>query len=53
MIPFLQHFLKTVEAEPDRAAVVDRDGTRVTTYRELCSCALRVNAWIRAHGLGR
>lgn len=53
MIPFLQNFLKTVEAEPDRAAVVDRDGTRVTTYRELCSCALRVNAWIRAHGLGR
>ena len=53
MIPFLQNFLKTVKAEPDRTAVVDRDGKRTTTYRELCSCALRVNAWIRAHGLGR
>ena len=53
MIPFLQNFLKTAEAEPDRTAVVDRDGKRVTSYRERCSCALRVNAWIRAHGLGR
>ena len=53
MIPFLRNFLKTVKADPDRAAVVDRDGTRITTYQELCSYALRVNAWIRSHGLGR
>lgn len=53
MIPFLQNFLKTVAADPDRPAVVDRDGKRVTTYGELCSRAFRVNAWVRAHGLGR
>ena len=53
MIPFLQNFLKTVASDPDRPAVVDRDGKRVTTYGELCSRAFRVNAWIRAHGLGR
>ena len=50
---FLRIFLDTVRMEPDRPALVDLDGKRVTSYRELCSCAYRVNAWIRAHGLGR
>lgn len=53
MIPFLQNFFKTAEAHPDRIAVVDREGERATTYRELLSSALRVNAWIRQQGLAR
>lgn len=53
MIQFLKLFLNTVEKEPNRVAVVDRDGKRRTTYRQLYSCCLRVNAWMRAHGLGR
>ena len=53
MIRFLRHFLETVAKEPNRAAVVDWDGARATSYRQLFSCCLRVNAWLRAHGLGR
>ena len=53
MIRFLRHFLETVAKEPNRAAVVDWDGARATSYRQLFSCCLRVNAWMRAHGLGR
>lgn len=53
MIPFLRHFCETVKAVPDRSAVVDRDGTRTTTYQELYTTACKVNGWLRAHGIGR
>ena len=53
MIEFLEILTDTVRQYPDRPAVVDRDGTRTTTYAELYSCALKVNNWLRAHGIGR
>ena len=34
MNPFLKRFQETVEMFPDREAVVDRDGTRSTSYRQ-------------------
>ncbi|MBQ6737550.1 MAG: AMP-binding protein [Synergistaceae bacterium] len=53
MIRFLENLADTVRQFPDRPAVVDRKGTRTTTYSELYSCALKVNRWLRLHGLGR
>ena len=53
MIAFLKDFYETSKNFPDRPAIVDRDGTRVTTYRELFAAALKVNAWLRKHNLGR
>ncbi|MBQ7544246.1 MAG: AMP-binding protein [Synergistaceae bacterium] len=53
MIEFLEIFIAAVKEHPDRPAVVDRDGTRTTTYAELYSCAFKVNNWLRTHGIGR
>ena len=53
MITFLLELCRTVRDFPERPAVVDRDGTRVTTYQELSTAAKRVNAWLRNRGIGR
>ena len=53
MIEFLEILIDTARQYPDRPAVVDRDGMRTTTYSELYSCALKVNNWLRRHGIGR
>ena len=53
MIRFLKMLRKTVEMFPDRVAVVDRDGTRSTTYRQLYDQAARVNHWMKAHDIGK
>ena len=53
MIEFLKMLTATVKQYPDSPAIVDRDGTRTTTYAELYSCALKVNNWLRVHGIGR
>ena len=53
MTEFLELFTAAVRKYPDRPAIVDRDGTRTTTYAELYSCALKVNNWLRLHGIGR
>ena len=53
MITFLQNLSKTVEDVPQRAAVVDRDGLRITTYEELFTYAKKVNAWLRNNDIGR
>lgn len=53
MIRFLKMFRKTVEMFPDRVAVVDRDGARNTTYRQLYDQAARVNHWMKAHDIGK
>ncbi len=53
MIDFIKNFIKTANEYPDRPAVIDHDGTRITTYSELLAATLRVNAWLRNHGLGR
>ena len=49
---FLKRFQETVEMFPDRVAVVDRDGTRSTTYRQLYDQAAKVNHWLKEHGIG-
>ena len=53
MNPFLKRFQETVEMFPDREAVVDRDGTRSTSYRQLYEQAARVNRWLKEHAIGR
>ncbi len=52
MNPFLKRFRETAAVFPDREAVVDRDGTRGTTYRQLYEQAARVNRWLRDHDIG-
>ena len=53
MTEFIRNLKYTAERVPDRIAVFDHDGARTTSYRELFAHACRVNAWLRAHGLGR
>ncbi len=53
MITFLSELIKTTGEVPDRPAVVDLDGNRTTTYRELLTFAYKVNAWLRERGIGR
>ncbi len=53
MIDFLKALIETANKYPDRPAVIDHDGTRITTYSELLDVAFRVNAWLREKGLGR
>ena len=40
MLDFLMNLQKTAATYPDRLAVVDREGKRTTTYRELYTAAL-------------
>lgn len=49
---FLKRFLDIVAKFPDRAAVVDMDGTRSTSYRQLYEQAARVNRWLKEHHIG-
>ncbi len=53
METFLEKLYKTAALYPSRPAVVDRDGTRITTYRDLLTAAGRINAWLRKNNLGR
>ncbi len=53
MIKYLKRLQEVVDVHPDRIAVVDLDGRRKTTYRELYDKALRVNAWLSSHKIGR
>lgn len=53
MIRFLQRLAQVVREHPDRTAVVDQDGMRETSYKELYDKALRVNAWLRGKDIGR
>ena len=53
MEAFLENLYKTAALYPYRPAVVDRDGTRITTYRDLLTAAGRINAWLRKNNLGR
>ena len=49
---FLKRFQETVQAFPEREAVIDRDGTRSTSYRQLYEQACKVNHWLKAHNIG-
>ena len=53
MIRFFKYLRETVEKDPDRPAVVDRDGMRTTTYGQLYESALKVKDWLLKSGIGR
>ena len=50
MIPLLQRLAELAENYPNRAAVVDRDGKRTTTYAELNDLSNRVASFLKARG---
>ena len=51
MIPFLQRLSEIAENTPERAAVVDRDGGRTTSYAELNELSSRVASYLKSLGL--
>ena len=50
MIDFLQKFLDTVATYPERAAFVDKDGERSTSYKKLDELSGRVAAFLKNKG---
>lgn len=50
MIDFLQKFLDTVATYPERAAFVDKDGERSTSYKKLDELSSRVAAFLKSKG---
>ncbi len=50
---FIERFKRTTRQHPDRIAVVDHDGTRSTTYREIFNYAMRVNRYLQNRGIGK
>ncbi|MBQ6780033.1 MAG: non-ribosomal peptide synthetase [Treponema sp.] len=51
MIQFLQRLSEVAKTYPSRAAVVDRDGERTTSYAALNDCSSRVAAYLKTLGL--
>ncbi|MBO6150226.1 MAG: AMP-binding protein [Clostridium sp.] len=52
MIALLKKMMLVTEENPDLTAVVDREGTRRTTYRELTELSDRIAAYLLARGIG-
>ena len=50
---FIEKLKRNAKQHPDRTAVVDRDGMRSTSYRELLGYAMRVNRYLRDKGIGK
>ena len=50
---FIERLRRTAGQHPDRIAVVDRDGERSTSYRELFEYAMRVNRYLQDRGIGK
>ncbi len=50
---FINRLKKGTEMHPDRIAVVDRDGMRSTSYRDILAYAMRVNRYLRDRGIGK
>ena len=50
---FIKKLKKNVKQYPDRIAVVDWDGMRSTSYRELFNYAMRVNRYLQNKGIGK
>ena len=50
MIPFLQRFSEVAAKYPERAAAVDHDGARSTTYAQFNDYSSRVAAYLKALG---
>lgn len=53
MIPFLRRFKEVVSNFPDRAAVVDLEGSRSTSYLDLNKYSDRVATYLRHLGIGK
>ena len=51
MIPFLKRLAEVAKTYPARAAAVDHDGERTTTYEALNDCSSRVAFYLRTLGL--
>ena len=50
MIPFLQRFSEVAAKYPERAAAVDRDGERTTTYAQFNDYSSRVASYLKTLG---
>ena len=50
---YIDRLTNTAENYPDRIAIVDRDGLRSTSYRELLGYAMKVNHYLRSKGIGK
>ena len=50
---FIERLKKTAKEHPDRTAIVDRDGMRSTSYRELFDNAMRINRYLQDRGIGK
>ncbi len=53
MITFLKQISDACQRFPERPAIVDRDGARVTDYRSLNELSGRVAAYLKDRGIGR
>lgn len=53
MINLLESFYKQVQNTPDKAAIVDQGGKRMTSYRELADQSERLASWLSQQGIGR
>ncbi len=53
MISLLEQFYSFVKKIPEKAAIVDNGGERVTSYKELNDMSGRVAAWLIHQGIGR
>ena len=51
MIPFLQRFSEVAAKYPERAAAVDRDGERTTTYAQLNDYSSRIASYLKTLGI--
>ncbi|WP_022774909.1 AMP-binding protein [Butyrivibrio sp. AE2015] len=50
---FIERLKRIARQHPDRIAVVDHDGARSTSYRELFCYAMRVNRYLQNRGIGK
>lgn len=48
---YIKRIIDNCIAHPERVAVVDNEGTRVTTYGQLWELALKTASYISAHGI--
>lgn len=53
MISLLEQFYSFVKKIPEKAAIVDNGGERVTSYKELNDMSGRVASWLIHQGIGR
>ena len=52
MIAFLRKMQQIVDEYPEKAAVIDHEGTRITTYRQLRDASDRIASFLIKRGIG-